>query len=46
MEWDTAASHIIVEESGAIISTYLDNTPLTYNKESLLNPYFIVYGKE
>lgn len=46
MEWDTAASHIITEESGATISTYPDNVPLSYNKESLLNPYFIVYGKE
>ena len=45
-EWDTAASHIIVEEAGGKIVLSSDNiSPLNYNKESLKNPYFIVYGK-
>ena len=46
MEWDTCASHIIVTEAGGRIELY--NNPketLTYNKETLLNPYFVVYGE-
>ena len=42
MEWDTAAGHIIATESGANITRYDNKQPLTYNKENLLNPYFIV----
>ena len=45
-EWDTAAAHCIVEQSGGYI-TKLDNTPLLYNtKDSLLNPFFLVYGDD
>jgi 3'(2'), 5'-bisphosphate nucleotidase len=41
MEWDTAAGHAIVLGAGkTIVKT--DGTPLVYNKENLLNPYFIV----
>ncbi|MCF6365604.1 MAG: 3'(2'),5'-bisphosphate nucleotidase CysQ [Bacteroidales bacterium] len=41
MEWDTAASHAILNASGATL-TQIDGSPLAYNKENLLNPYFIV----
>jgi 3'(2'), 5'-bisphosphate nucleotidase len=43
-EWDTAAAHCVVEEAGGhLMNTQLE--PLLYNtKESLLNPYFLVYG--
>ncbi|NPA67859.1 MAG: 3'(2'),5'-bisphosphate nucleotidase CysQ [Chlorobi bacterium] len=41
MEWDTAAGHAIVNASGGSI-TQPDGSPLLYNKENLLNPYFIV----
>jgi len=42
MEWDTAAGHAIAKESGyEIVQTDSDN-PLVYNKEDLLNPWFIV----
>lgn len=44
MEWDTAAAHIIVTESGAKITEYPSGNPLIYNKENLLNPYFLVEG--
>ena len=44
MEWDTAAGHAIVEAAGGTVLTE-DGTPLRYNKESLLNPYFIVRGR-
>ena len=41
MEWDTAAAQCIVEQAGGHVTT-LDNTPLQYNKENLLNPFFMV----
>lgn len=44
MEWDTGAAQIILEESGGKVIRADDKTPLSYNKENLLNPYFIAYG--
>jgi len=41
MEWDTAAGQAVVEAAGGTVLT-LDDEPLRYNKENLLNPYFIV----
>ena len=41
MEWDTGAGHAIINASGGSI-TQVDGSPLIYNKENLLNPYFIV----
>ncbi len=41
MEWDTAAGHAIVLGAGKQI-VKPDGTPVIYNKENLLNPYFIV----
>ena len=46
MEWDTAAAQIIVEEAGGQVIIQNSQTPVNYNKESLLNPYFLVQGKE
>lgn len=45
MEWDTAAAHIILTESGGRISQP-DGAPLLYNKENLLNPHFIATANE
>ena len=43
-EWDTAAAHAIVLEAGGAL-TQTDQSALRYNtKDSLLNPYFLVYG--
>jgi 3'(2'), 5'-bisphosphate nucleotidase len=43
-EWDTAAAHCIVKEAGGEVVD-LSGKPLLYNtKESILNPYFLVYG--
>lgn len=42
MEWDTAAGHIIAECAGAVIFRDDNGEPLLYNKENLLNPWFIV----
>ena len=53
-EWDTAAAHAVVVAAGAKVTQISkedpaadvlsgDNAPLLYNqKESLLNPYFLV----
>jgi len=40
MEWDTAAAHAVLEAAGGDIND-LENKPLSYNKEDLLNPGFI-----
>ena len=43
-EWDTAAAQCVVEEAGGQV-TDLEMKPLMYNtKESLLNPFFLVFG--
>lgn len=42
MEWDTAAGHAIVRAAGGDIYHTDGVTPLSYNKEDLHNPYFIV----
>ena len=43
MEWDTAAGHAIVRAAGGEVYQAGTTVPLTYNKENLLNPSFIVY---
>ena len=45
MEWDTAAAQCIVEESGGSVIRYDNRLPVTYNKEDLLSPYFIAFGR-
>lgn len=43
-EWDTAAAQCIVEQAGGRVVT-LEGEPLRYNqKESLLNPHFMVFA--
>jgi 3'(2'), 5'-bisphosphate nucleotidase len=42
MEWDTAAAHIIVKETGLSILQDGADIELAYNKENLLNPFFVV----
>ena len=44
-EWDTAAAQAIVEVAGGQVVSAESGEPLRYNtRDSLLNPYFIVYG--
>ncbi len=43
MEWDTGAGHIIATETGKRLVRCDTLEALTYNKENLLNPYFLVY---
>ncbi len=45
MEWDTAAGHAVAVEAGCSFLQGDGHTPFIYNKENLLNPYFIVSGK-
>lgn len=45
MEWDTAAAQIVLEEAGGKVLNAATGLPLQYNKEDLLNPHFIAYGK-
>lgn len=45
MEWDTAAGHAIVRAAGMEIYQVDKNMPLQYNKEDLLNPWFVVEKK-
>jgi 3'(2'), 5'-bisphosphate nucleotidase len=43
MEWGTAAAHAVVTAAGGqVVAT--EGGELLYNKENLLNPYFIVKG--
>jgi len=42
MEWDTAAAHAIALAAGCEVLEFYSNKPLIYNKENLLNPFFLV----
>ena len=46
-EWDTCAAHAIVKYAGGTVLQHVNGKTLDkeveYNKENLLNPYFIVY---
>jgi len=42
MEWDTAAADAIVRESGKMTYQFENLQSMVYNKETLLNPWFIV----
>lgn len=41
MEWDTAAGQAICNAVGVSVISELTKAPLLYNKENLLNPWFI-----
>ncbi|MEQ8227992.1 MAG: 3'(2'),5'-bisphosphate nucleotidase CysQ [Rhodospirillales bacterium] len=45
MEWDTAAGHAVVRFAGGNVRT-TDGASLTYGKDGLDNPHFIVTGKD
>ena len=42
MEWDTAAGQGIVEGAGRSVTVWETHKPLMYNREDLLNPWFVV----
>lgn len=41
MEWDTAAADIIIKEAGGFVLQWNSSKSLKYNKEQLINPWFI-----
>jgi 3'(2'), 5'-bisphosphate nucleotidase len=45
MEWDTAAAHAVVKFAGGSVLEAESMQPVIYNKQDLLNPYFIVFGE-
>ncbi len=47
MEWDTAAADAIVREAGKMTYQFgiKSEEPMVYNKENLLNPWFLVKSK-
>jgi len=42
MEWDTAAGQSIAEGAGRSVTVWETHEPLMYNRENLLNPWFVV----
>ena len=42
MEWDTAAGHAIAREAGRDLTDVSTNARMRYNKQDLLNNWFIV----
>ncbi len=46
MEWDTGAGHAIALNSGCTVTQSDEKSPVVYNKEDLLNPWFIVKRKK
>ena len=45
MEWDIAAGHAILNELGGEVLNVETGLPLVYNKENLVNPFFIAKTK-
>ena len=42
MEWDTGAGHAIAKYAGFSVKQYNSSKDVVYNKENLLNPWFLV----
>ena len=45
MEWDTAAAHAIAQIAGCKVSQSDGVSKIIYNKENLLNPFFIIQNR-
>jgi len=41
-EWDTGAAHAVVKTAGGRVIQFGTNKELEYNKEDILNPFFVV----
>lgn len=44
-EWDTAAGHLMVEESGGLVKLWNQSGSLVYNKAQMKNPPFMMLSK-
>jgi len=42
MEWDTAAGHAVASFSDCKVYDYTTGIELKYNKQNMLNPWFVV----
>lgn len=42
-EWDTCAAHAVVKYAGGKVLQFGTENEVKYNKENLLNPFFVVY---
>lgn len=42
MEWDTAAAHAVASFAGCKVTQGDEQSQLRYNKENLLNPFFVI----
>jgi len=45
MEWDIAAAQIILEAAGGSVIRVDNKTSLRYNREDMLNPSFLAFGR-
>ena len=45
MEWDTAAGHAVAAYSDCKVYDYITGSELKYNKQNMLNPWFVVAGQ-
>jgi len=45
MEWDTAAGHAVASYSDCKVYNFETGAELKYNKENMLNPWFVVAGR-
>ncbi len=45
MEWDTAAAHAVASAAGCRVVRYGSDEELRYNKQNLLNEWFVVWRK-
>jgi 3'(2'), 5'-bisphosphate nucleotidase len=45
MEWDTAAGHAVMIAAGGVVEC-VDGSPLLYNKNGFLNPFFIAKASD
>ena len=45
MEWDTGAAQAVLEAAGGSVINHETGQPLSYNKENLLNPHFVAFGR-
>lgn len=45
-EWDSAAGQLIVETAGGMVVNPEDYSNMEYNKESMVNPPFIMFSKK
>ena len=46
MEWDTAAGHALILETGGKVLEFKSKLEMRYNRENLLNSWFIAFAKD